>query len=191
MSFRSTLSYPHKEFLNPCPLPPRSKFNPHPPRTQISAGSRTRPANAGTRNPRGCRTPTRMRPGQIWVRQTQNPTVTSAWRRMLMRSTWLFLGLEHPRSVVLNILPKGSQTQTYGFVRAALKIFNMSKKFLTKVKLTKLTRTSSLPFRSYDRSDCARHASHIAVHRRDAGFQFASYRTWELKCYDYHILWYY
>jgi len=39
MCFGSTLIYPHKEFLNPrppCtrtkhdPLPPRSKFNPHP-----------------------------------------------------------------------------------------------------------------------------------------------------------------
>jgi len=64
MCFASTLSYPQKEFLNPrpprtrtkCnPHPPRNKFNPHPPgtRTQSSAGSRTRSANAGTRNPRG------------------------------------------------------------------------------------------------------------------------------------------
>jgi len=59
----STLSYPLKDFLNLRPPrtrtkynphPPRSKFNPHHPctRTQSSAGSHTRPANAGTRNPR-------------------------------------------------------------------------------------------------------------------------------------------
>jgi len=53
MCFGSTLIYPHNEFLNPH----RSKFNPHPPRTQSSAGSRTRPANAGTRNPRGLSRP--------------------------------------------------------------------------------------------------------------------------------------
>jgi len=44
--FGSTLIYPHKEFL--IPRPPRT-------RTQSSAGSRTRPANAGTRNPRANR----------------------------------------------------------------------------------------------------------------------------------------
>jgi len=63
MGFGSTLSYPHEEFLISRPprtrskfkpLPPRSKFNPRPPRTRTlsSAGSRTRPANADTRNPR-------------------------------------------------------------------------------------------------------------------------------------------
>jgi len=57
MCFRSTLIYPHEEFL--IPRPPRSKFNPHLPRTRTesSAGSRTRPANAGTRNPRGLTRP--------------------------------------------------------------------------------------------------------------------------------------
>ena len=57
MCFASTLSYPQKEFLNPCPT--RRKFNPHPPRTrtQSSAGSITHPANAGTRNPRGLTRP--------------------------------------------------------------------------------------------------------------------------------------
>jgi len=48
MCFGSALSYPHKEFLNP--RPPRSKFNPSRTRDQSSAGSRTRPANAGNRN---------------------------------------------------------------------------------------------------------------------------------------------
>jgi len=66
MCFASTLSNPQKEFLNPRPPrtrtkynphPPRSKFNPHPPRTKSSAGSRTRPANVGTRNPRGLTRP--------------------------------------------------------------------------------------------------------------------------------------
>jgi len=42
--FGSTLSYPHKKFLNP--HPPRT-------RTQSSAGSCTRLANPGTRNSRG------------------------------------------------------------------------------------------------------------------------------------------
>ena len=43
MCFGSTLSYPHKGFLNPRPT-----------RTRPAATStRTRPANAGTRNPRG------------------------------------------------------------------------------------------------------------------------------------------
>ena len=62
MCFASTLRYPHKEFLNPRPPRTRTKCNPHPPRptasstrnrTQSSADSRTRPANAGTRNQRG------------------------------------------------------------------------------------------------------------------------------------------
>jgi len=44
--FGSTLSYPHKEFLNS--RPPRT-------RTQSNAGSR--PANAGTRNSRGLTRP--------------------------------------------------------------------------------------------------------------------------------------
>jgi len=51
MYFSSTLSYPHKEFF--IPRPPRTKYNPLPPRTHSSAGSRIRPANAGTRNPPG------------------------------------------------------------------------------------------------------------------------------------------
>jgi len=53
MCFGSTLSYPHKEFRSP--HPPGSKFKPHPTSTgtQSSASSRTRPANAGTRNPCG------------------------------------------------------------------------------------------------------------------------------------------
>jgi len=42
MCFGTTLSYLHKEFINS--LPPRSKFNLHPPRT--------RPVNADTRIPR-------------------------------------------------------------------------------------------------------------------------------------------
>jgi len=58
---------------------------------------------------------TRMRPGQVWVRQTQNLTANE-WRRMPMCSTWLALGLAFPSSVVINILA-GSQTQTYNFVR--------------------------------------------------------------------------
>ena len=45
MCFGSTLSYLHKEFINP--LPPCSKFNP--PRMQSSADSHTHPANMGTR----------------------------------------------------------------------------------------------------------------------------------------------
>ena len=68
MCFGSTLKYPHKEFLiphPPCtrtkynPLRSHSKFNPRPPRTlkHSSAGSWTRPANAGTRNPRGLTRP--------------------------------------------------------------------------------------------------------------------------------------
>jgi len=59
MCFGSTLSYPHKEFLNPRPHRTRTKYNPLPPRTRThsSAGSRTRPANAGTRNPRGLTRP--------------------------------------------------------------------------------------------------------------------------------------
>jgi len=57
MCFGSALICPHEEFL--IPHPPRSKFNPHPPRThtQSSACSRTRPANVGTRNPRGLTRP--------------------------------------------------------------------------------------------------------------------------------------
>jgi len=48
MCFGSTLICPHEEFLIP-----------HPPRTrmQSSAGSPTRPLNAGTRNPRGLTRP--------------------------------------------------------------------------------------------------------------------------------------
>ena len=49
---------------------------------------------------------------------------------MLMRSTWLSLGLTFPRSVVLNILAKGGQIQTYNFVRELHeKNFDTSKKF--------------------------------------------------------------
>ena len=57
MCFDSTLIYQQEEFL--IPRPPRSKFNPHPPRTltQSNAGSRSRPANAGTRNPCGLTRP--------------------------------------------------------------------------------------------------------------------------------------
>jgi len=47
MCFGSTLGYPHKEFLNP-----------RPPRT---SGSRTRPANAGTRNPHSAGLQSRIR----------------------------------------------------------------------------------------------------------------------------------
>ena len=68
MCFGSTLSYPHKEFFNPClPRtgtkynlhPPCSKFNPHLPRTrmQSSAGSCTCPATTGTRNLSGLTRP--------------------------------------------------------------------------------------------------------------------------------------
>jgi len=55
-----------QRFLNPRPPrtrskynlhQPRSKFNPPRTRTQCSAGSRTRPANAGTCNPRGLTRP--------------------------------------------------------------------------------------------------------------------------------------
>jgi len=46
------IQYLHKEFVNP--LPSCSKFNPH---AYSSAVSRTRPANAGTRNPRGLTRP--------------------------------------------------------------------------------------------------------------------------------------
>jgi len=61
MCFSSTFSYPHKEFLIQRPARTRSKYNPLTPRgkcsptrtrTHSSADSRTRPANAGTRNPR-------------------------------------------------------------------------------------------------------------------------------------------
>ena len=50
--FGSTLSYPHKEFLNPRPQQVQPAPAPH-----SSAGSRTLPANAGTRNPRGLTRP--------------------------------------------------------------------------------------------------------------------------------------
>jgi len=53
MCFVSTLSYPHKEFLNPCPPGTRSRPAASSTRTHGSAGSRTRPASAGTCNPRG------------------------------------------------------------------------------------------------------------------------------------------
>ena len=59
MCFGSAISYPHEEFLIPRPPRTCNKFNPHPPRTrtQSSVGSRTRPANAGTHNPRGLTRP--------------------------------------------------------------------------------------------------------------------------------------
>jgi len=57
MCFGSTLSYPHKEFLNLCPPRPapaacttRTRLAASSTRMQSSAGSR--PANGGTRNPR-------------------------------------------------------------------------------------------------------------------------------------------
>jgi len=57
MCFGSTLSYPHEEFLIPRPTRTRSQFNPPRTGTHSSAGSRTSPANAGTRNPRGLTRP--------------------------------------------------------------------------------------------------------------------------------------
>jgi len=60
----------------------RTKYNPHSPRhaasstrtrTQSSAGSRTRPANAGTRNPRGL-----MSPAQDSIRGTKLKVKTRA-----------------------------------------------------------------------------------------------------------------
>jgi len=50
--FGLTLSYPHKEFLNP--RPPRSKYNPHPPRSKFNPHAKQ---FAGTRNPRGLTRP--------------------------------------------------------------------------------------------------------------------------------------
>jgi len=47
--FGSTLSCPHKEFLNPRPLRTRTR--------PAASSTRTRPANAGTRNPRGLTRP--------------------------------------------------------------------------------------------------------------------------------------
>jgi len=55
MCFGSTHIYPHEEFLIPRPPRTRSKFNPHSHAKQC--GFRTRPANAGTRNPRGLTRP--------------------------------------------------------------------------------------------------------------------------------------
>jgi len=54
MCLGSTLSYPHKEFLNPHPhqvhpAPAPLQVQPASPRSQSSAGSRTGLANAGTR----------------------------------------------------------------------------------------------------------------------------------------------
>jgi len=56
MCFGSTLSYPHKEFLNPRPPRTRSKYNPHPPRSRFNAHPHAKQCGF-SHPPRKCRYP--------------------------------------------------------------------------------------------------------------------------------------
>jgi len=74
MCFGSTLIYPHEEFLNPRPLRTH---------TQSIAGFRTRPANAGTRNPRGL------------IRPAQDSSTMKSEVWVLFFRMWKIISLSH------------------------------------------------------------------------------------------------